>query len=706
MRLRKLSHIFLGALMCVSCSTTRNLPEGSLRLASNDIIVEDDQDFRVTSLAPYLRQTPNSSYFGIMPRLYIYNWSDGSDKGLNRLFKQIGQAPVIFDQNLVVASERSIKAKLKSMGYYNAEVGHELKFTENTASVIYKVKLGDRLTIDEIVYELPSNTDFRQDFLADRPSSLIHRGDYLSEQLIESEIGRSTAALRNKGYYALNRTNYSFVADTISDKGKLVLKIKINEERPMVKANIGKVSISYPEELNIRESVLKGMNLLKPGEPYSEKVVANTYNRFSSLKIFNSVGIDMKQVSDDTVDAEISLSKSKMQGFKTNLEVSTNSTGLMGISPQLNFYHKNIFGGGEWLNFGLTGNFQFRPGDNARSNEFGVSAGISLPRFLGLGYEHFKGETVPRTEFNLAFSFQDRPEYTRSIFSGSFGYNGSISRRFNYQLYPLQIGYVRLFNLNDAFSEKLDRNPFMKYAYQNHCDIGVGTVLSYTSSEDLIPKTSYYSVRFSLDASGNVIQLFNNLLPANEDGERLILGAPFSQYSRVQLTLARGIHFGKDDRQSIAFRLLGGVGFAYGNSTAMPYEKQFYCGGAESMRAWNSRSLGPGRAKMDSTFVIPSQTGDLKLEADMEYRFPIVSKIEGALFLEVGNIFDMKQGIDLSTLAADYGTGVRVNLDFILLRLDLGIRLRDPSADQNWMGPFTALKHNGFALHFGVGYPF
>ena len=709
---QSLFFIFLFCLLSgnfFSCSTTRTLREDQLRLDRNEIVVTNSSTFPASSLADYIKQQPNHSLLGWKPMLYIYNWSDGSDKGINKIWKGLGEAPVIYDQALVDRSKKSIESRLENIGYFNSNVESELRLKGQNAEVTYYVTLGNRYIIDSLIFNIPNDSpDFVKDFDDDMPNSLIKIGDYISEENLEAEVERSVSTLREKGYFALNRTCYSFLADTSSRNGHVVLEYIIREQdAPFKKVVIDNVRINYPENLNVKESVLKGVNLIEPGALYKESTVSDTYSRFSSLKIFKTVGIDMSQVSDDKVDCDITLTKSQPQGFKTNLEVSTNSSGLMGISPQINFYHKNIFGGGEWLNVGFIGNFQFKPDDNVSSNELGTSLSISFPKFLGLGYKVFRGPTISRTEINASFNYQNRPEYTRNVLSTSFGYSGTIKGRFYYQFYPFRVNYVRLFNLNDDFLKKLEKNPFMKYSYQDHCDLGIGASIFYNSSTDLIPKTDYHSIRISTDISGNGLSLFKNLMKINDGGEHLVLGAPFSQYARLEASYTKCFRFSHDDSKSIAGRMLIGAGLAYGNSTALPYEKQFYCGGAGSMRGWQARALGPGSSKMDETFSIPSQTGDIKLEADIEYRFPMVWKLEGTLFMEVGNVWKNEQGINLKELAADWGLGLRINLDLLLLRIDWGIRLRDPSLDGNkWLGPIYAIKSGGSAIHFGVGYPF
>lgn len=668
----------LGLVSSCGSLSKVELAEDEYILDSYKIEVSGDPFFNVSELSQYVRQKPVRAL--------------------------LQRKAVILNKRSAALSRAAMTERLTKLGYYDSKVDTAITYKGKKAKVIYLVELGKRIPIDTIIYKLPAADEFRADFMADSSKILVRQGENLAEVTMEQEIARSVESLHAKGYYNIDQSHYRFYADTNGRAGKAAVIYEI--PNPVCKSYIGKVSVSYPEDLKFKESVLRGMNLLHPGDLYNADKVSNTYSRFSSLRVFQSVGVNLTPVDSTTVDCNIALTKSKLQGFKTNLEVSTNSSGLIGISPRLSYYHKNIFGGGEWLSIGFSGNFQFMLDSDIRATEVGTSASLSLPRFLGLGYEHFQGSNVPRTEFNLSFSHQNRPEYTRNLFSGSYGYTGIYRKRFYYQFYPLQINYVRLFDINSAFATRLNSNPYMKYSYQDHSDVGVAGTLYYSTSPDPIPTTSYFTARLQTDLSGNVISLFKGLLPVNGQGQGLLLGAPFSQYAKIEVSLARGYRFGLDDEQAVAIRLLGGIGQAYGNSTALPYEKQFYAGGASGMRGWQTRSLGPGAAPLDTTFRIPSQTGDLKFEADVEYRFPIVWMLEGAVFAEVGNIWDTHQGVDLRDFAADYGLGLRLNMNILLIRLDLGVRLRDPSAAQKWLDPLTAFKSGGVALHFGVGYPF
>ena len=642
----------LGLVSSCGSLSKVELAEDEYILDSYKIEVSGDPFFNVSELSQYVRQKPVRAL--------------------------LQRKAVILNKRSAALSRAAMTERLTKLGYYDSKVDTAITYKGKKAKVTYLVELGKRIPIDTIIYKLPAADEFRADFMADSSKILVRQGENLAEVTMEQEIARSVESLHAKGYYNIDQSHYRFYADTNGRAGKAAVIYEI--PNPVRKSYIGKVSVSYPEDLKFKESVLRGMNLLHPGDLYNADKVSNTYSRFSSLRVFQSVGVNLTPVDSTTVDCNIALTKSKLQGFKTNLEVSTNSSGLIGISPRLSYYHKNIFGGGEWLSIGFSGNFQFMLDSDIRATEVGTSASLSLPRFLGLGYELFQGSNVPRTEFNLSFSHQNRPEYTRNLFSGSYGYTGIYRKRFYYQFYPLQINYVRLPDINSAFATRLNSNPYMKYSYQDHSDVGVAGTLYYSTSPDPIPTTSYFTARLQTDLSGNVISLFKGLLPVNGQGQGLLLGAPFSQYAKIEVSLARGYRFGLDDEQAVAIRLLGGIGQAYGNSTALPYEKQFYAGGASGMRGWQTRSLGPGAAPLDTTFRIPSQTGDLKFEADVEYRFPIVWMLEGALFAEVGNIWDTHQGVDLRDFAADYGLGLRLNMNILLIRLDLGVRLRDPSA--------------------------
>ena len=675
----------LAGLLATGCATQR-LAEGEYRLAGNKIKVEG-KEVSHSELTSYLAQKPSASFLGI---------------------RRPGAQLVLYDDSQVNTSSDNIINHLEYIGYYGSKVRSEVQYKRKRAYVTYYVTPGKRYTIRSIDFELPQDEEFRKEFETDRPRITIKEGQYLAESTLEAETVRSAEFFRNRGYYGFDKSFYFCEADTLSHDGTAALTMAIRdyprngspeEAKPHRKFTIGNVTLSYPKEIPIRTSVLEELNVLHPGLPYSERAVNATYSRLSNLSVFNSVNVTMNPVSDNVVDCDINLLNGGVQGFKANLEASVNSTGLFGISPQLNYFHKNFFHGGELFNLGLKGNFQF-----------------NIPKLIGLPNSLFRGPNLPHTDLTLGFSYQDRPEYKRMMISTSFGYTGNFRRNFTYQFFPFQANIVRLGNISESFAERLVADLFLLNAYSDHFDMGMGGMLYYTTDPTPIPKRTYTYGRLSFDLAGNVLSLFNSAMPTNQVGQHTIWQIPYAQYVRGELQLGQTIRFGGGDNQAVAFRFLVGAGYGYGNSTTVPFEKQFYAGGANSMRGWQARALGPGRVQpWTEYFLIPSQTGDFKMEANVEYRFPVVWKLEGALFADAGNVWNLRmaeymEGSNFSfdTIAADWGMGVRVNLDFILVRIDLGLKVYEPCrpAGERLIGPEQWLQSGNFALHFGVGYPF
>ena len=722
-RLRTIAILAFAGLAAVSCSTTRVLQDDQYRLAKNRIEIVNDKDFNPSSLNPYIKQ----KHKGWSPFLYVYNWANGKGKLWDKLVRKIGVAPIVYDPELVDNSIENIDNHLEYLGYYGSTTESEIKVKKKSVEVIYKVNLGDRIPIRDLEITLPQRGEFPEAFLSDTASMSVKPGTYLSEASLEAETERYATVLRNQGFYSFNKNHFFFEADTLAYPGSAVLKMQVNEytrnelprdAEPIRKFYINDVSISYPKSMKIRENTLTDLNLITPGSLYSEDVIKNTYSRFSALRMFSSVNIGMTQADTNKVNCEISLSQSKTQGFKVNLEASTNSSGLLGVSPQLSYYHKNLFRGGEWLNLSFMGNFQFKLKDDVHSNEFGVSGGLSFPKFFLLPYRYFKG-AIPRTDINLSYNYQNRPEYTRNIISTSYGYSGNIKNRFFYQAYPVQLNVVKLFDLDEDFYKTLDNDPFLKNAYQNHFDLGSGAMFYYTTNTSANPRDTYFYSRLQFDIAGNLLSAFKPLMKKDANGSGMIWNTPFSQFVRGELTIGRTWVFGRNSGQAVATRLLAGAGYAYGNSSGLPFEKHFYGGGANSLRGWQARTVGPGCSPRDTSFVIPNQTGDMKLEANIEYRFDMFWKVAGAVFVDAGNVWtlntdgssEMRESMfrwkDLGeSIAANWGVGVRLNLGFLLLRVDMGMKIHDPSRMQKWVSPGKWLKRDNYALHFGVGYPF
>ncbi|MCQ2138430.1 MAG: BamA/TamA family outer membrane protein [Bacteroidales bacterium] len=711
-------------LAAVSCSTTRALGENECRLVENKVIVEGEDGPPASELESYIKQKPNTYFIGKWnPFLYVYNWSRGKGSEWDLFFEKLGVAPVVFNPFLVDGSNRGILSHMEYLGYYGSDVHAEVDVADQKAKVTYIVKPGKRFVIDTLRYEVRDSNLVRY-VLRDSSLSVIQPGTFLSQKVLEDESEKMASRLRNMGFYGFTKNYYFFTADTSAMDGTADLTVNVedytrNEQpaaaRPHLQYRFGNVNIHTSGRTKIRPGFLEDINRIKPGNLYMEAIVDNTYSRFSSLGLFNSVNIQLQERDSALVDCDINLASSKLQSIKMNLEGSTNSTGLFGITPSVSYSHRNLFGGGELFSLGLRGNFQFRLYDPTHSNEFAMNSSIIFPRFVPLPARLFKS-SVPQTEVSLLFNYQSRPEYTRNIVSLGYGYNWSVKRRYMYQVYPIKLNFVRIYNISDDFYSAL-RDPYLRNAYQNHLDFGSGANLYFTTSPTVNAKRSYFYTRLNVDVAGNVLSLLDGILPDDGTGSHTIAGVPYAQYLRGELQAVQTLRFGRSRRWSFAVRGLAGAGYAYGNSYALPFEKLFYAGGANSLRGWQARSVGPGNAPLDKTFAIANQSGDMHLETNAELRFPLFWKLQGGLFVDAGNIWYLHDDVDhlnvgvfhwsdcLQTTALDWGFGLRLDFDMLLVRLDAGFKAHDPLT-QSWTAPKSWFSTDGYAIHFGIGYPF
>lgn len=569
------------------------------------------------------------------------------------------------------------------------------------------------------------------------------------------EADRISALLKENGYFNFSSNYISFTADTIKKRGfaevTLLIKNYTRNEQPSdsrkhLVFKINKVTIRpdydpvetlqgavlnfdtleyskdlffiFKNRLKLRPGFLDQINNLKPGDNYSLSDANNTYDRFNDVNLFTGTNLrfDNAGVTPDSlyglVDCLIRLSPSKRQNYTLNLELSSNSNNLFGVSPAITYSHKNLFKGGEWLTLNIMGNFQMNFNNLVRSTEVGFSANLSIPNFLLLPENNFK-KSVPRTDFKILYNYQNRPEFTRTLVSAGYGYSWRNGKRSAYTLSPIQLNIVRLTNISASFYQSLE-NPFIRNSYRNYFDLGAGFTLNYISANDPKKSISVLKIRWANDLAGNFISIFNNSLKKDTTGASLIGKIPFSQYFKTDFNIS-WTH--KINRGSvIALRFNGGLGYAYGNSKSLPFEKLFFAGGANSMRGWQARSVGPGSSQIDTTFAIPNQTGDVKLEANAEYRFHLFNKFEGALFIDAGNVWTIRRENSAESgvfkfnsfyksIAMNWGTGLRYDLSFVILRLDLGIIAYNP-AIKSWIPPSRWLKRETYSLQFGVGYPF
>ena len=759
-----------------SCSMTRVIPEGQSMLVSNEIDFNSKKPDELADIDNYIKQTPKRGIFGFQPSVALYNTGNLTGKGWDKIAEKMGTPPLIFDAGLVKSSVDNMLNHMKYKGFYDSKITYEINTDNKKTKVKYIITPGKRYIIDTVTYSIP-DVNMYDIMSANQDESLVKQGKILSEDLLEKESERLASIYRNSGYYGFDKGYIFFTGDTLAHNGKSHLdmavrnylrsvserdsrvhsiytfdkvlisarrnfqlnrNVRIEEDSASIArrdsllavwrsqidtaeyGNINIIGMTRTGNL-VRRKVLNRLNLITPGTQYDESIVETTYSRFSSLNLFSSVNIQQQETDSSKVQTMITLQAGNVQGFKVDLQGSTNSNGLLGISPSLSYFHKNLFRGAELLTVSLMGDFQFKFHSDIHSTELGVNTTLDIPRFLLAPSSWFRSRTIPHTEISASFSYQTRPEYTRNIISGSYNYSWNVHRKLFFKITPLRVNIVRMFNIDSLFYEMLS-DPFLKNSYSNHFDIGVGANLYYTTDAASNPKDNYFYIRYSLDLSGNALSLLNGSLKKNSKGERLIWNSPYSQYARTELSAVYTMKFGANPNHMLAVRALGGVGKGYGNSKVLPLEKMFWGGGAYDMRGWQPRTLGPGYAPRDSAFTIPNQTGDIKLEANLEYRFPIVSMFNGAVFTDVGNIwtFDRKgttaeekadpkgvfRGKDFyKHLAWDVGAGLRLDISFAVIRLDIGFKTYNPATSE-WTGPGKWFKKNNFEISFGIGYPF
>jgi len=763
----------------LSCSTVKCVPDGYDRLTANVVEVTNARshpEFNSSQISSYILQKPNSYFIkgekgGWNPFIAVYNWENGKNGGWDRVVHKIGQKPILLDTAQITKSESNMRRHMEYLGYYeSSSSGVIVPRGNKKAYVRYDVTLGKQYPICAVKYEICDSL-LEKDYMEDTLSFLVKPGVNLSEDLLEKESARAAQMLKNKGWYDFSQNFFFFEADTTAVKDSVILLVSImrhtrneSEKSDIThrKYHFGEVyaypvsnvikyrtalamklspkfdtvrcrgvNVMYFDKKSIRPNVIGRMNTIRTGDVYSDITVSNTYQRYSNIRSFSSVSMELEKKDSNTVNCNIVLLPPKINGYKVDLEASINSSGLFGIAPAISYFNRNIFHGGEWLSLSAKGNFQFKFNDPTRATEVGVAGGLSFPTFLGLPDRVFN-IVVPRTDVNLTYNYQLRPEYTRHMIGGSFGYSWNRpSQKWVFKYNLAQANIVRMSNISDDFIKSIIRNPSIWESYQSHFELGSGFILNYYSVPGINPAESNFKAMFSVDLAGNLLSLFNNCMKKDSIGQSTIWGTPYSQFIRTEGSVTQTWMFGGSHTQAIAVRFNGGVGYAYGNSTTIPYERQFWVGGANSMRAWQARALGPGAFPFVSVFEIPSQTGSIKLEANLEYRFPIVWKIEGAAFLDWGNVWEFnmsstysKEYNDLVALRWDTlfknsalgsGIGLRLNFSVVVVRFDLGIRLYDPSlvSDEGisfeqigWKPINSWFGRDGYAFQFGIGYPF
>ncbi|HZJ74935.1 MAG TPA: BamA/TamA family outer membrane protein [Perlabentimonas sp.] len=775
-----------------SCSITRRVPDDQYLLDEAKVNIESDEEkgeVKVAELSRYVRQKPNKRILLFRFHLKLWNLANPSkEKGISSFFRKIGEEPVILDTFQIAQTASNLARYIESKGYYGSKVVDTTIFKKRRASVAYNVTLGKPHRVRSINYTIEDSL-IQDIVLNDTLNRLIKKGDRFDIDILRAERQRIETSLREEGFFYFSQEYITFRADT-SLLGKnvdldLVIKNRFTRDafgerveqkyrkyevsNVYIYTNYDPVEFFYLQEEGFLDTItydnqdyiyslspgvklktISNVNLIRPGQVYSESIVEKSRDNLNSLKLFRAVNIFFKldESEDDRKDDEfmlfdsdlqndtasygklncyIQLTPHTLQSYQIDL-VGTNTTSSsdIGFEGNLSYQHKNIFRGAEIFDTKLRGMVQLISGQatSASSLELGGSVGLSFPRFLGpfSGGEYEKRYS-PRTNVTAFYSFQDRPEFRRTMVGMDFSYTWRSENRFIHTLTPFEVNVINIFSMSDDFWQDI-KDRYEANSYKNQLVTLSGYSLIY--SDQSAEKRNYSALRYNFEVSGNVLNaIFSSTKAVKMDGSYQLFNTNFSQFIRTDLNYA--YNHVVDENNTLVYRVYLGVGFPYGNSSALPFDKKYFSGGSTGVRAWSARGLGPG-TYVEEQFRFPNQTADMKFEANFEYRFKLVWMLEGALFLDAGNIWaitsaDERPGAVFypntfyKQIALGTGTGIRLNLGFFTIRFDMGVKLYDPGIESAYLNNPDLVKHwipfgkkythnDNFAWHFGIGYPF
>lgn len=756
-------------LLLVSCSSTKYVPDGSY-LLDEVRIHTDNKEVKPSNLSIYVRQNPNSKWFSLIKtQLYVYNWSGrDSTRWINRTLRRLGDAPVIYDEEETIRTTEEMTKAVQNMGYMGATVEPVREVKKKKMKLAYKVNAGKPYKVRTLRYDIQDDK-IKEYMQQDSTATLLSEGMYFDVNVLDAERQRITNHLLRNGYYKFNKEYISYTADTVRNSYLVDLTLHLtpyrqnNEDEPQKhpQYTINKVNfitdynvlqssalnsievndslhykgypIYYKDKLYLRPKVLTNNLRIAPGSLYNEEDVQYTYSNFGRLQVLKYTNIrffETQQGDSAKLNAYVMLTKSKHQSVSFEVE-GTNSAGDLGAAASVAFQNRNVFKGSEAFMLRLRGAYEavsgLQSGLNQNYIELGAEATINFPRFMFPFISNdFKRKIRATTEFGLQYNYQMRPEFTRIVASAGWSYKWGIQQqRSQHRFDLLDINYLYMPWIDRGFREEyLDKNEnyILKYNYDNRLIVRTGYSYVYNSAGRALMNNSVignsYSVRLNFESAGNLLYAIAKVggLKKNSDtGEYALLSIPFAQYLKGDFDFAK--NFVIDNRNSLAFHLGAGIAIPYGNATMVPFEKRYFSGGANSVRGWSVRDLGPGSFPGDKNFM--NQSGDIKLDASIEYRTRLFWKFRGALFVDAGNIWTIRDYKDqpggqfefnkfYKQIAVAYGLGLRLDLDFFVLRFDGGMKAINPAYEKkkDKYPIFRPDFGRDFAFHFAVGYPF
>lgn len=721
------SFVVIALILFVGCSPTKFVPEGSYMLSGVEV-KSHDKNFDPEGLEAYVRQRGNSRWFSSLKiPLGVYSLA-GRDttRWINRTLRRAGEAPILFDEDQAQRSKEDLERAMQNRGYLNAKAELHTEKKGKSLRAIYDLYPGQSYQIGKLDYEI-EDTVLANIILSE--SSTLTEKRY-SVDALENERKRIVSLLNNNGFYRFHKDFITFEADTTAipqaRQVDLVMHIQgVNHPRYLI-GNVNYLG-GNDEKILLRRKTLESNTAITEGAWYKASDLQKTYNNFARLQAvrYTSIRFNESKVPENgtpgLLDCDVSVSTNKPSTISFQPE-GTNTAGNLGAAASLTYENRNLFKGSELLSIQLRAAFEAITGlegyQNEDYEEYGLEAKLTFPRFLGPLSKDFRRRSTATTEFTLSYNQQDRPEFHRRLFQAAWRYRWTVpARRASFRFDLLDMNYVYMPWISQTFKEdyldnSTSRNAILRYNYEDLFIMKTGFGLSYSQAN--------HSLRANIETAGNLLGGVSSMIKAkrNNNGQRTLFNIAYAQYAKFDFDYVHVASF--DAHNSLA--LHGGFGIAvpYGNSKILPFEKRYFSGGANSVRGWAVRSLGPGKFKgTDGRIDFINQTGDVKLDLNAEFRTWLFWKINGAVFVDAGNIWTLRNYEDqpggqfrfntfFKQLAASYGLGLRLNFDYFILRFDAAMKAHDPSG-VNGHERFTLVHPNfsrDFAFHFAVGLPF
>jgi outer membrane protein insertion porin family len=737
-----------------SCRGIRHLPEGQVLYTGANVEIEAVERIRnkgslASELEGLVRPNPNSTILGMRPSVWIYNITRDSANGwLKRwLHNQIGEAPVTMEQVNPSASANLIQNRLYNRGFFDASVDYQIQQTNRTAQVNYQVNVIGPYRIDTVIFPSPENA-LTSAINELRQESLLKQDNPYNVDILLDERQRLSRGVRDRGFYYFAPDHMIFRVDSTLGDRRVRIFLNVKEGIPpeaVTQFRMGRIAINpnyafgldtlqlSPDTVNvdnfdylvtteaIRPRVITNAMFLLPDSIYSRTAHEQTISRLMGLGIYQYANIRFERPGTaNRLNAIVHLTPVRQHSVRTQFQwvISSIYTG-----PNLSaaYQNRNMFGGAELFELRVSSGLELGTGGgqtNFTSYNFGVESSIFYPRFVipFINIRNVSSYFVPQTRIRLSAQRINRVQFfTVNSFNAAAGYFWNETRRVRHDLNVADINFFQLVSTTSTFHEIIEQFPFQQRSFEERFILG--TNYSYTYNTQLQERRRH-NIYFNgmIDISGNMMQLiqrsFSDHEPTPEE-PYTIFNRPYSQFTRLSTDFR--YFYSIDRNNTIATRLFVGVGVPYGNSESMPFVKQFYVGGTNSIRAFAARSIGPGLVAREATIRgFFDQLGDMRLEGNLEYRFPIYGFFKGAVFLDAGNIWMISEEAEeearfsfndfYNQLAVGTGLGLRIDVEFFLLRFDFGVPLREPVG---WVWePGVERNWRNITFNIGIGYSF